>query len=584
MADSAIKSFIPYAWRLVKRRPWYYATGIVSVILLDAVDMLPAVIVRQITNELQANPSQIKLLPYALGLLACYVLLSLLRMVWRFTLMLPSRSIEREVRQEAYDRLLQADYSQASRLKIGDVISALSQDISNIRTFMGPGVLVLFDAGAYLIFIPTTLFVLIGPGAWWVLLPFAVLAIAVWVVHRPLEQGHEKVSAILGDLSQYVYEEGQGAKFFRSEGLIELRRRKYDVLIQTLFHRQIGNTRWELGLDSCLQMVIQVSYLMVLGLAYAGKSSAAFNLGTLTLSLQLLDKLIWPLMAMTYLMNLLQSASAGARRLRLVDNLPVKTMGNHSLSSAISKIDINQLSVRTADGVPVLADFAIHLKAGERVALIGAVGSGKTVALEVLAGLWEPKYLTYEQYSVNEINFQDLDRASLLPQISYVPQTPQIFGKSLAQNLSPHLPLIDSKLHEALEAADMTQDVALFPDGLKTSIGEKGLNLSGGQKQRTLIARSFHSGAQLFLWDDAISALDTKTERKVIENLKRLSPEAILVLTTHRLSALGAFDRVIVLDHGRIVKVGTLEEIKRDHALFATLTKIEAEALSNTSS
>lgn len=566
----------------MKRRPWYYATGIVSVILLDAIDMLPAVLVRQITNELQRNPGEIDLVYYASALIGCYILLSLLRMVWRFTLMLPSRSIEREVRQEAYDRLLQADYSQASRLKIGDVISALSQDISNIRTFMGPGVLVLFDAGAYLVFIPTTLFILVGPGAWWVLLPFAVLAMAVWTVHRPLEKGNERVSEILGDLSQYVYEEGLGAKFFRSEGLIELRRRKYDILVQSLFQRQIGNTRWELGLDSCLQTVIQVSYLTVLTLAWSGKSQMAFDLGTLTLSLQLLDKLVWPLMAMTYLMNLLQSAAAGARRLQLVDQLPLKAIGEQSLEQPITDIQVENLSVKTNDGIEVLQNFSVSLRKGERVALVGAVGSGKTVALEVLAGLWEAKYLTYEQFSYNHITFKELNRSSLLPQISYVPQTPQIFGKSLAQNLSPHLPLIDTKLHEALEAADMAQDVALFPEGLRTSIGEKGLNLSGGQKQRTLIARSFHSGARLFLWDDAISALDTKTERKVIENLKRLSPESILVMSTHRLSALGAFDRVIVLDKGRVLKVGTLAEIKGDQALFQNLSKIEEEALSKT--
>lgn len=582
MTDGPIKQFIPFAWQLVKRRPWNYFGGVVSVIALDAIDMLPAIIVRQVTNAAREKPQELEILPYALALIACYILISLLRMAWRFFLMIPSRSIEREVRQESYERLLQADYGQVSRLKIGDVVSTLSQDISNIRTFMGPGVLVLFDALAYLIFIPATLFYLVGAQAWWVLLPFIALIIAVRIVHRPLEIGHEAVSDKLGELSQYVYEESQGAKFFRAEGLIELRRHKYEILINHLLGRQLENARWELGLDATLQAVIQASYVAVLVLAFQGQAEAATDLGTLTVSLQLLDKLLWPLMATSYLMNLLQSAAAAARRLQKVQDLTPKQQGSAELTK-LSDVKLVDLQLQLPDAhAPLLKDISLTLRPGQRVALVGSVGSGKSLLLQVLAGLWEPSSLTWREFAFNGTDFRDLDRRTLWSQLSYIPQTPQIFGKSLAQNLSPHLPLVESRLHEALAAADMAADVELFPEGLSTSIGEKGLNLSGGQKSRTLIARSFHSGAQLFLWDDAISALDPLTERKIISNLKRLSPDSILILATHRLSALADFDEILVMERGQIVKRGSLNEIKRDHVLFNTLVQLETEALSKT--
>lgn len=582
MTDGPIKQFIPFAWQLVKRRPWNYFGGVVSVIALDAIDMLPAIIVRQVTNAAREKPQELEILPYALALIACYILISLLRMAWRFFLMIPSRSIEREVRQESYERLLQADYGQVSRLKIGDVVSTLSQDISNIRTFMGPGVLVLFDALAYLIFIPATLFYLVGAQAWWVLLPFIALIIAVRIVHRPLEIGHEAVSDKLGELSQYVYEESQGAKFFRAEGLIELRRHKYEILINHLLGRQLENARWELGLDATLQAVIQASYVAVLVLAFQGQAEAATDLGTLTVSLQLLDKLLWPLMATSYLMNLLQSAAAAARRLQKVQDLTPKQQGSAELTK-LSDVKLVDLQLQLPDAhAPLLKDISLTLRPGQRVALVGPVGSGKSLLLQVLAGLWEPSSLSWREFAFNGTDFRDLDRRTLWSQLSYIPQTPQIFGKSLAQNLSPHLPLVESRLHEALAAADMAADVELFPEGLSTSIGEKGLNLSGGQKSRTLIARSFHSGAQLFLWDDAISALDPLTERKIISNLKRLSPDSILILATHRLSALADFDEILVMERGQIVKRGSLNEIKRDHVLFNTLVQLETEALSKT--
>lgn len=582
MTQSAFTTFLPFAWRFIKRRPWAYVCGIVAVVLVDGVQMLPPLIIRRITNEAQQDPKLVNITQYAFWLVGCYLAISFLRMAWRFSLMIPSRAVERELRQESFDRLLQSDYAQASRLKVGDVVSTLSQDIANIRTFMGPGILVFFDTLAYLTFVPITLFWIVGPNAFWVLLPFSALLIAVWTVHGPLETGHEAVSNRLGDLSQYVYEEAQGAKFFRAEGLIELRRHKYDLLVQGLFKRQLGNAKWELGLDGTLQLVIQASYLVVLGLAARGRTEAATNLGTVAVSLQLLDKLIWPLWATSYLMELYQSAAAGAKRLTPVDSLPLKAQGARELARPLESVRLEGLSLQSAQGTALLHEIDLVLRPGMRVALVGEVGSGKSVLLQTLAGLWEPGSIRARHFAYGDVPFSELDRHSLWRQLSYIPQTPQIFGRSLAQNISPHLPLVESHLQSALDAADLAQDVALFPEGLRTSIGEKGLNLSGGQKQRTLIARSFHSGASLYLWDDAISALDPQTERKVIQNLHRLSPQAILLLATHRLSALSEFDLILVLEQGRVVRRGTLREIKRDHSLFSTLVRIEQEALSKT--
>lgn len=579
MTQGSKTSFISFIKRLVLRRRWHYLGGILSVILLDAVDMLPALIVKRITDEVQRAPQELPILQYALTLVGCYLLISLLRLSWRFLLMIPSRTMERELRQEAYEKILAGDYARASRLKIGDVISTLSQDIGNIRMFMGPGILVLFDSLAYLIFIPATLFYILGWGAIWVLLPFVGLTLAVAIVHRPLEKGYAAVSDTMGDLSQYVYEEAQGARFFRTEGLIELRRKKYDLILQGLFGRQLGITKWELGLDGTLQTVIQTSYLTVLVLAWQGQGPMAQGLGTLTVSLQLLDKLLWPLMSVGYLMNLFQQARAGARRYQVIDELPLKVQGTRAMEAALSSIHIEDLSARTPEGKSLLHQIDLKLTAGEHVALVGAVGSGKSVLLQTLAGLWEPHSLTFSRFTFDTVSYHDLDRRSLWRQLSYIPQTPQIFSKSLAMNISPHRPLEPGALWAALEKADLLTDVNLFPEGLATMVGEKGMNLSGGQKQRTLIARSFHSGARLYIWDDAISALDPATERRIIEALRKIDPGAILVLATHRLSSLKNFDRILVLEEGRIAAQGSFEEIKQNHALFASLLKNEKDQL-----
>jgi ATP-binding cassette subfamily B multidrug efflux pump len=572
-------SFPRFVWGLILKRPWHYAGGIVSVIVLDAVDMLPSLIVKEITDKVQQSPEELDVTSYALALVGCYLLISLLRLGWRFLIMIPSRTMECELRQKAYDKILGADFALTSHLKTGDVVSTLSQDLSNIRMFMGPGILVLFDSIAYMIFIPATFFYILGWGAVWVLLPFTLLALAVIIVQKPLERAYGTVADTLGDLSQYVYEESQGARFFRAEGLIEIRRRKYDLLLRGLFGKQLEISKWELGLDGTLQTVIQSSYLTVLILAWQGHGVMAQGLGALTVSLQLLDKLLWPLMSISYLMNLYQQAHSGAKRLIVIDELPLKEQGSRELTSALHEIKVDDLSTQTPEGKLLLQDISLHVKAGEHIALVGAVGSGKTVLLQTLAGLWEARHLKYKNYNFNEVRFEELNRRSLWGQLSFIPQTPQIFSRSLAINISPHHPLEPNALWAALEKADLSSDVTLFPEGLKTVVGEKGMNLSGGQKQRTLIARSFHSNAKLYLWDDAISALDPVTEFKVISSLRSLDPHAILILATHRLSSLKNFDRILVMEEGRITRSGTFEDIKKDHALFASLLRDEKESL-----
>lgn len=569
--------FLKFLKEVIAKRRWSYIGGIISVILLDAVDMLPALIVKHVTDSVQKNPQEFNVIPYSIAFVGCYILISLLRLAWRFLLMIPSRYIEQELRQTAYDKLLHSNFVKTSHLKTGDVVSTLSQDLSNIRMFMGPGILVFFDSLAYLIFIPATLFYILGTGALWVLLPFTLLVLILAIVHRPLEQGFNAISDQLGDLSQYVYEETQGVRFFRAEGLIQIRRKKYDLLLQSLLGRQLGVTKWELGLDGTLQLVLQTSYFVILVLAWQGEGAMAQGLGALSISIQLLDKLTWPLMSIGYLMNLYQQANTGAKRLETIRSLPDKKIGNEKIESKVESITLKNLNVFSLDGVNLLENINLDLKRGEHVALVGSVGSGKTVLLQTLAGLWETDQLQYEEFKIGQTHYQNLDRQSYHRIISFIPQTPQIFSRTLGMNISPVHPFHHDKLWNALDKADLSVDVKRFPEGLSTQIGEKGMNLSGGQKQRTLIARSFHSEANIYLWDDSISALDPATEKKIIQTLRQIDPEAILVLATHRLSSLRDFDRIVVMDKGSITKIGSFSDIRRDHALFASLIQDEKE-------
>lgn len=570
------QSFPLFILSLMKRRPWHYVGGIVSVIILDAIDMAPALIVKHITNEVQHRPAELDVVKFALLLVAAYFGISILRLTWRFCLMLPSRTLEKELRDEAYQKLLHANYNQVAQLKIGDVISTLSQDVSNIRMFMGPGVLIFFDSLAYVFFIPATLFYILGTAAFYVLAPFVVLALVVYRVQKPIEEGYQDISHQLGDLSQYIYEDASGSRFFRAEGLLEIRRHRYQLLLSKLLGRQLGITKWELGLDATLQSVIQTSYLTVLTLAFMGHGEMSQGLGVLTVSIQLLDKLLWPLMSFSYLMNLFQQARAGATRYQDIMALTHKTTGNIALDSMVHRIVVQNLSARSLEGKTLLSGVHFEANKGEHIALIGKVGSGKSLMLQILAGMWEIDFLSFTELSFNGHSFHQLKRQSLWNQLSYMPQTPQIFNRSLAGNISPIQFIDPQQIQVSLERADLAQDVKSFEQGVNTMIGEKGMNLSGGQKSRTLIARSFHAQAGLYLWDDSMSALDSVTERKILENLRQLHHDAILISATHRLSSLKYFDRIALFHEGTIVACGQLSEIK-NHPIYLEMEALQEE-------
>jgi len=441
---------------------------------------------------------------------------------------------------------------------------------------MGPGILIFFDSLAYIFFIPSTLFYILGLDALFVLAPFVLLALVVYRVQKPIEEGYEDISHQLGDLSQYIYEDAAGSRFFRAEGLLEIRRHRYQLLLNKLVGRQLGITKWELGLDATLQSVIQTSYLTVLVLAFTGHGQMSQGLGVLTVSIQLLDKLLWPLMSFSYLMNLFQQAKAGALRYQDITALSHKTSGEIELDGMVNRIEVKNLSARSLEGKTLLSQINFEAHKGEHIALIGKVGSGKSLMLQILAGMWELDFLSFSELSFNGNSFHQLKRQSLWNQLSYMPQTPQIFNRTLAGNISPIQFIKSEEIRTSLERADLLQDVAQFENGLNTLIGEKGMNLSGGQKSRTLIARSFHAQAGLYLWDDSMSALDSVTERKILENLRQLHHDAILICATHRLSSLKYFDKIAIFHEGSIVALGQYNEIK-NHPIYLEMKTEEQE-------
>jgi ATP-binding cassette subfamily B multidrug efflux pump len=589
----SLKEGLKLILELLKRRRWLYSLGLVIIILLDLVDMIPALMVKEVTKSLSVELVWSELFLKIAILMGSYFMVGILRMGWRLFVMLPARSIERELRQEVYEKIHQGQFQHVQKIKTGDVISLISQDLINVRMLIGPGFLIFFDTLAYLIFIPFVLIYQFGLSALIFLWPLLFIVVGTLLWQKSMQDYHQQISDRLGELSQFVFEESQGQKFFRNQGLFFARENRYFEKIHSLKKQQTGLMHQELKVDGLIQICLYFSYTLMLGTLLWSLQNTIISpweaVGQLTLGLMLLDKLVWPLHSVGYMLHLYQSAVAGLSRLKEFQKLPVKSsLIPHSPSQDVASLlptdlkpqgplyTMKNFNLSMTAHRYQLKNLSLVFEKGQRIALVGKVGAGKSLFLQALARLWDRSQVSFEEFLFQGHPYYALKENEIHPHLSYIPQPPEILSRTLATNVSPGTAFKYEDIYQALKRADLVEDLESWSGGVNTLIGEKGVNLSGGQKQRTLIARSLLQPQKIYLWDDCTSALDEKTEALILQEIFRLSPESLLILSTHRLSSLERFTHVLWIDEGEIIFYDTPENFFQkfhEHDLWKDVLK-----------
>lgn len=551
-----------------------YLLGALSVVLLDAIEMAPPIIVKKISDKIQGKISFNEILYYCAGIVLCYAFIALLRFAWRYFIVLSAQDIEVELRNFLYDKILSAKYSKLVDLKVGDTVSLFNQDVASIRAFMGPGMLIIFDTIAYLIFIPATLFYVLGAKAFFIFSPFVLLTIAVFLYQKPIEKLNEAISTKLGKVSDHIFEESIGAKLFKVLRLFSVRFSKFEKITSDIFKDTIALNRLDVGFEATIQCIILISFSFLFYSIYHQDAQMLIGFGAIAVAVQLLNKLVWPMMAVSFVQNFYQGARAASTRLQNLYQLEEVKNGAENIAEEIQSIEIKDLNF-SSKNKQILKQINLKVARGQKIAITGPVGSGKSTLLKILASIYGGEELSYKTFSINGVDYSHLNKFSFRKNLSYIPQEIQIFSDSIRRNLAPNLPFSEARFEKVIDAADLSLDLFLFKDGLSTMIGEKGINLSGGQKQRICIARSFYQAASLFLWDDAISALDQETEKKIIQTIFKENPDAILILCTHRLSSLANFDYIYVLEDGGVVEEGNYQQLMSNQNYFYRLKEFE---------
>ena len=498
------------------------------------------------------------------------------RYLMRNTLIGLSREVEREQRESLYSFLLSRSFAFYERQRVGDLMSRVGDDVGTVRMATGPGLMSFLQVISIL---PVTLGLMFH-ASWRltlaVMLPFSLLAGGFYVIGKWSHMVQQKLQLAFSALSTYSHETISGERVVQAFGLEEARVAQFGTLSRR--HASL----------SMKQSVIFSAYAPLAGLisgvsalvlvAYGGSLvvRGALSLGDLTAFTGFLAALAWPVMSLGWSANLFQRAKAGQDRLEQLVNSPEQPL---PAAAAIALPDqpvalaLAQVSHRFETGRG-LGPLDLHLAPGDSLAVVGGIGSGKTLLLQVLAGLREP------QAGRLRVDGEPLSEATLRRHwagLGWVPQEAFLFSDTLRANLAMGRPeATDEEIWEIARVVAMDELIRRLPEGLDTVVGERGVILSGGERQRTALARALLRRPRLLLLDDALSAVDAETESRILENLRDFLGKSTLVVATHRVFVAETCARVLVLEEGRMIQLGTPDVLASQPGTYARLKQLQS--------
>ena len=566
------KYFVKYKWRLL--------LGVFITILSKILALqIPRIIGKSLNSVEQYMKGSIldksfveeQLLWNILIIIGVAVLAGLLTFVMRQMIIVTSRLIEFDLKNEIYEQYQKLSINFYKKNRTGDLMNRISEDVSKVRMYFGPAVMYSMNM-IFLFIVGFTQMVKIDPElTMYTLIPFPILSISIFYISKIINKRSTVVQEYLSKLTTYSQEFFSGINVVKSYGIEPMVIAGFDELADKSKEKNISLYKVQALFFPLMILLIGISNLTVIYIGGKQYINGEIPIGVIAEFILYVNMLTWPVAVVGWVTSMVQQADASQKRINeFLQEEPEIQNNSTKTFNCEGNIEFKNVSITYDDTrIEALKNISFSVKKGETVAFLGKTGAGKSSIVNLVSRLYDVNsgLITIDAIPIKEINLTDLRKA-----IGFVPQDPFLFSDSISSNIKfGYNKATTQEITNAAKKAVVHQNIVDFKDGYNTILGERGVTLSGGQKQRVSIARAIIKNPQILIFDDCLSAVDTETEERILTNLEDLSKNKTTFIISHRVSSAKNADKIIILDGGEIIQQGSHNQLINQKGYYKEL-------------
>jgi ATP-binding cassette subfamily B multidrug efflux pump len=515
-----------------------------------------------------------KILLAGITLLVLAIISGLFMFLMRQTIIVMSRHIEYDQKNEIFSHYQKLDTNFYKTHSTGDLMNRIAEDVSRVRMYTGPAIMYFINLAAVIGFSVYFMLQASVKLTLVALTPLPLLAITIYFVNTIINKKSEKIQALLSDLTTNAQESYSGIRVIKSYVQEKAMLFYFKNNSESYRKNALSLSKTESIYFPSMALLIGLSTIITImvGCLDVVNNTGGVTVGTIAEFVLYIQMLTFPVSAIGWTASMTQRAAASQKRINefLHTEPEIKNSGSELAPLLQGNIAFHNIDFTYPHtGINAIKDFSLQISKGQKVAIIGRTGTGKSTIAQLLLHMYDPQRgtITYDGIPINKINSN-----TLREQISYVPQDVFLFSETVSNNISFGLEhAAQEKIVTAAKQASVHSEIERFQHGYDTMIGERGVTLSGGQKQRISIARALIKDPQIVIFDDCLSAVDARTEKEIIENLYNYLENKTALIITHRIFSLFKFDKIIVLDEGRIAEEGTHEDLLLKNGIYTEM-------------